>query len=186
MFRQLQKLRKTDERFLILTRSRSAGIAALFQTESDTVRGKKIRRDRNFCSGRSTSACRRCRHAQRKSASHLFLHLERGRFPQIPPGICGRKPLHGGFAVVRNENLLAHLSIALERCRFPQIPSGICGRKPAFVCFPSRPGRLGLGGKAKSTAQVAGFDECREGFRPSRHPPWSLLMVCLSRRGMSN
>ena len=55
VFRQLQKLRKAAERFLFLGRSRSAGIAALFQAESDTTRGKKIRRDRNFCSGRSTS-----------------------------------------------------------------------------------------------------------------------------------
>jgi 23S rRNA maturation mini-RNase III len=44
---------QSGERFSFLARSRSAGIAALFQAESDTARGEKIRRDdkRMFGSG---------------------------------------------------------------------------------------------------------------------------------------
>jgi hypothetical protein len=44
---------QSGERFSFLARSRSAGIAALFQAESDTARGEKIRRNdkRMFGSG---------------------------------------------------------------------------------------------------------------------------------------
>jgi hypothetical protein len=43
---------------------------------------------------------------------------------------------------------------------------GVSGRKPDRERFPRRPGKLGLWGKAKSAAQVAGFVERQEGSGP--------------------
>ena len=49
------------------------------------------------------------------------------------------------------------LFIAMGTGRFPKTLASVFGRKPDWECFPRRPGKRGLWGKAKSAAQVAGF-----------------------------
>jgi hypothetical protein len=52
---------------------------------------------------------------------------------------------------------VSQLFIARERAGFLK-RCGVSGRKPERECFPSRPGKLGLWGKAKSGVRAAGFD----------------------------
>jgi len=80
-----------------------------------------------------------------KSASHLSSALAQALLASLAAGLVPGENLFHSFSPRGNGTGF------LKRC-------GVSGRKPIRVCFPRRPGTLGLWGKAKSGVHAAGFD----------------------------